>query len=103
MKRRVRLEAFARIDLWQSIDWYNEEQTDLGWQFAEEMLAELGKIAEDPFRFRVIRIKREVRKAVLVTRFEFTVYFSATRDELIVYSLFHPSRDPRMLRKRGII
>lgn len=105
MNRRVRFEQFARVDLWESIDWYNKEDPGLGlgWQFAEEMTAELERIAANPWHFRLVRRRGQIRKAVLVTRFEFTVYFAATEEELIVYSLFHPNRNPSLLKKRGII
>jgi hypothetical protein len=102
MKRRLRFEEDARHEFWQSIDWYNEKETDLGWAFANELMQELAKIADDPFRFRIVRRRDQIRKASAVTRFEFNVYFSVTEHEMLVVSVFHPNRNPAELRRRGI-
>ena len=102
MKRRLRFERLARIDLWRAIDWLNEHHTGLGWEFAYELDVELEKIAADPFRFKAIGKNARHRRAVLVTRFEYTVFFSVNEDEIAIASIFHPKRNPEVLKRRGI-
>jgi plasmid stabilization system protein ParE len=74
-----------------------------GGSFADELDVELQKIASDPYRFRKTGKNHSYRRAPVVTRFEYTIYFTVTEDEIAIASVFHPKRNPEVLKRRGII
>ena len=87
----------ARLELDESIAWYDAQQPGLGVQFAAEIEALLKRIGDSPQQFRDIR--DEIRRAVS-TRFPYTVYYITEKDRIVVLAIFHVKRSPTQLEDR---
>jgi toxin ParE1/3/4 len=100
MSRGLRFEPEAKQELWDSIDYYNEKSSGLGWEFADEVDGVGTRILSDPFRFR--RARGDIRRAFL-KRFKYWIYFSIEPDWVAIAAVFSCKRDPEELRKRGLL
>lgn len=83
----------ARLELDESISWYENKQVGLGSEFRIEIEERLKRIASQPQRFRQIR--GQVRRIVL-KRFPFSIYFLPEND----LALFHARRAPQNIEGR---
>jgi plasmid stabilization system protein ParE len=79
--------------------WYEKEKTGLGWEFLDELQAAFDRIAEDPFKYRVIR--REIRRS-LTHRFPYAIYFSVESNVVVVLAVLHTRRNPAVWKRRTI-
>jgi plasmid stabilization system protein ParE len=87
----------ARLELDESVSWYENKQVGLGGQFRIEIEKHLEKIADQPHRFR--KIRGQVRRIVL-QRFPYSIYFLPEVDRIIVLAVFHGRRAPQNLEAR---
>ncbi len=87
----------ARLELDESVSWYENKRVGLGNQFRIEIEKHLERIANQPQRFRQIR--GQVRRAVL-RRFPYCIYFLPEVDGIIVLAVFHSRRAPQNLEHR---
>jgi hypothetical protein len=99
MNRSVRFEPEADDELQISIA-NLEFACGLGEQFRAEVQCVVARIAADPFRFR--RTRGDVRRAY-VPRFKHWIYFLIETEEIAIAAVFHCSRDPEELQKRGLL
>lgn len=84
----------ARAELTAASDWYESQQAGLGVEFVEEVAAVVRAIAEAPTAFPRWARRREVRKAVVGSRFPYVLFFAEESDEVSVYALAHTRRKP---------
>lgn len=92
------INPFAEIDLKVAHEWYNLQKENLG----NEFLSEIGKIIKlikaNPHQFSIKQ--KNIHKAVL-KRFPFTIFYTIQNNLIIVFAVFHNSRNP-IVWKSGI-
>ena len=97
MPYNVSLNPGAEEDTEQAHSWYEEQRTGLGDEFLLELESIYGKLEKFPFSFgRLTRIHRRVP----LKRFPYIVIFEIIRQKVIVYAVFHTSRNPRSRLKK---
>ena len=87
----------AKLELDESVAWYENKREGLGREFRIEIDKQLRRIANQPQQFGQIR--GEVRRVVL-QRFPYSIYFLPEVDRIIVLALFHAKRAPQHLERR---
>jgi plasmid stabilization system protein ParE len=87
----------ADDDVAESYDWYESREPGLGEDFLRCIEACLQTIQRYPQIFPVA--VDEFRHAP-IRRFPFEIFYEATHDRIVIYSVFHCSQDPQKWRKR---
>jgi toxin ParE1/3/4 len=93
----VELHEAAELELWEAIDWYDQQKPDLGKEFARELERVVEAIGFSPNRFPAIF--GDARRAVL-QRFPYVVIFEVQNDVILILAIFHTSRQPKHWQKR---
>ena len=81
----------------EAYDWYNEQQDGLGDRFLEELRDCRNKLESWPDAYT--KVKKSYRQFVLHT-FPYVVVFKIIKTDVIVYAVFHTSRNPRKKFKK---
>jgi plasmid stabilization system protein ParE len=81
----------------EAYEWYNEQQIGLGDLFLNELESYYDKLEELPLAYS--KIKKNFRQAVL-HKFPYVIVFEVIKKEVVIYSIFHTSRNPRKKFKR---
>ena len=81
----------------EAYQWYEEQQAGLGDLFLFELESCYNKIEVWPVSFA--KIKKNFRQIILST-FPYVVVFEVFKDEVVVYAVFHTSRNPRKKFKK---
>jgi plasmid stabilization system protein ParE len=89
----------ARIELLDTIAWYEERRTGLGAEFRAEVKTRLQQAVENPGRFR--NLTPAIRVARL-KRFPYFLYFAELANHIEVLAVVYAGRDPEWIRKRLI-
>ena len=97
--RRVIVTNRADAEFMRAIQRYNEKVPGLGDRFRLTIFSAFDQIAGRPESFP--RITGEIRRAVIQV-FPFVVHFQVEGDQIVILSVFHTSRNPAVLRRRGI-
>ncbi|HTK22022.1 MAG TPA: type II toxin-antitoxin system RelE/ParE family toxin [Mucilaginibacter sp.] len=82
----------------EAYEWYNEQQAGLGDLFLDELEGYYDKLEELPLAYS--KIKKNFRQAVL-HKFPYVIVFEIIKKEVVIYSIFHTSRNPRKKFIRG--
>ncbi len=80
-----------------AIEYYEEHEEGLGFEFAMEVRAAIGRAAEHPKAWPVI--EGEVRRC-LTTRFPYGVLYSEESDGIFILAVMHLHRDPDYWKHR---
>jgi len=91
------INPFAELDLQVAYEWYDLNKEDLGQEFLTEVENTLNRIHQNPQQYQ--KTKGQIRMAV-VKRFPFGVFYFIKEDVIIVFAIFHFSRNPQILKKR---
>ena len=94
---RVELLPEAESDLQAALDWYEARRSGLGGEFLESFEDALSFVADAPHRFPVIHAPL---RRVLLSRFPYAVFYSTNANTVIVFAVFHCSRDPQVWVRR---
>ena len=94
----IKLPDVAEVEASEAIDWYEKEEIGLGTKFREAIEAATSLIQKRPLAFPVVH-GSHVRKAQ-IHKFPFTIFFTIQADRILVYSIFHNSRNPMIWRGR---
>lgn len=73
-------------------DWYELQKPGLGEEFLHELEGIYQKLSITPQYFG--KVKKTFRQAAL-KRFPFVVVYEIIKAEVVVYAVFHTSRNPR--------
>lgn len=76
----------------EAYEWYDEQQPGLGDLFLQELESCYDKLESWPIIYS--KIKKNYRQLVLHT-FPYVIVFEIIKKEVVVYSIFHTSRNPR--------
>ncbi|HSF53098.1 MAG TPA: type II toxin-antitoxin system RelE/ParE family toxin [Algoriphagus sp.] len=82
----------AKKDIGDSFTYYESEQPGLGTYFLEKLDHCFRSISENPFKHPS---KRRFFREALVSKFPFLVVFEVLEDKLLIYAVFHTSKNPR--------
>ena len=88
----------AEVEASEAVDWYEERETGLGIEFRESVEATIFSIQNHPLTFPVVH-GSNVRK-VKIQRFPYTVFFAIQTNRILIYSVFHTSRNPMIWQGR---
>lgn len=91
--------AAARDDVIDAQHWYAERSLELGRRFRRALDRVVFAIAQNPSGFPLVWRNR-VRRALLLDRFPYALYFTVDGDQVTVIACFHASRDPRRWQQR---
>ena len=83
----------AEQEIYESGDWYEEQQEGLGYRFEKEVLEKIKVITKNPLHYP---FKGKWREAGL-DKFPFLITYRVDEDNktLIIISVFHTSRHPK--------
>jgi len=81
----------------EAYEWYNEQQAGLGDLFLDELESCYDKLESWPTVYT--KIKRDFRQAVLHT-FPYVIVFEIIKKDVVIYSIFHTSRNPKKKFKK---
>lgn len=76
----------------EAYEWYNEQQAGLGDIFLRELENGYDKLELWPIAYS--KIKKNYRQLILHT-FPYVIVFEIIKQEVVIYSIFHTSLNPR--------
>jgi len=82
----------AEAELQEAHRWYEGCEVGLGSEFMRCVDARVQLIQRYPEIFPVVR--RDIRQAI-VRRFPYSIFYTPTKNAIIVLSVFHASREPK--------
>lgn len=100
MTFNVLIEAEAKLDWQEAVDWYDAHKPGVGQRFNHELRVFLRTLVRDPERFRLVTCL--TRKAKVPKPWPYSVYFTTDSQhrEVRVLAIWHGKRSPRRLRRR---
>jgi toxin ParE1/3/4 len=87
----------ARAEFDEAADWYEDRRPGLGGTFVAAVQRVLDRAGNLPDYYPVVRVG--VREG-LVTGFPYAVYYREEPGRVVVFSVFHTSRDPAVWQSR---
>ena len=89
----------AEEEFLSSINYYEERQSDLGLDFAQEIYSAIQSIIERPKMWPVF--DGDIRRR-LVNRFPYAILYSDDNNTIYILAIMHLSRDPNYWKSRLI-
>jgi len=102
MTRRLIIRAQAEADISQAALWYHNQLPRLAEEFMAEVDAAIGRAVANPFLYRRLRRRPEVRR-VLTRRFPYRVFFVLRPDAIVVFRVLHAARHDREWRTSVVL
>jgi len=87
----------AETELAEARLWYGLQRDGLDVELMQRIDETLQRISNAPRTFP--RVHRRLRRAI-VKQFPFAIFYEVTRDEILVFAVFHSRRDPKQLTSR---
>lgn len=81
----------AEQELYDSQEYYEEQQTNLGNKFKSEVYNSLKRIQKFPSMF--VKVKKDIRKCI-INKFPFNILYSIEDDYILVIAIAHHHRNP---------
>ncbi len=97
MRYNVLLENGVEDDANDAYNWYEDQQTGVGERFLSELVDCYKQLEEHPEFYS--KLSTTIRQAPL-KNFPFIVVYEIRKMEVIVYAVFHTSRNPKEKFKR---
>jgi len=98
MAYRLILKPEVEGDVEEAYNWYEDQKEGLGEEFLSELTEFYKKIESNPTSFS--KAKRSYRQVAL-KRFPYVIVYEIVKTEIVIYAVFHTSRNPRnKLKKR---
>ena len=92
MSLPFKLTEEAKKDVSEAFTFYESEQAGLGVYFLTQLDTCLNSISENPLKYPN---KRGNFKEALIHKFPFLVVFEPVEGNLLVYAVFHTSKNPK--------
>ena len=89
----------AELEFLEAIDYYEERELNLGFQFAVEIYTAIGRAVEHPKTWPII--DGDVRRCQ-TKRFPFGVLYSEEKNGIFVVAVMHLHRDPDYWKHRMV-
>ena len=84
----------AEIEAEESVEYYENERSGLGTKFRISLERAIDRVRLNPLGYPVIH-GTNVRRA-LVSGFPYSVIFTIHKETVLIYSIFHSSRNPKV-------
>ena len=81
----------AQQEFYDSQDYYEEQQTNLGKKFKQEIYYTLNRIQKFPNMY--VEIRKDIRKCV-VNKFPFNLLYSIEENHILIIAIAHHHRKP---------
>ncbi len=94
---QIRYVPEADTELAEARIWYARQRDGLDVELMNRIDEALARINDAPLRFP--RVHRQLRRAI-VKKFPFANFYELTKDEILVFAVFHSRRDPKQLTLR---
>ena len=97
MIRRLVVRPEAEAEMAGAFDWYEDRVPGLGADFLRCVDSVFSAVHRNPEQFPLVH--RIVRRA-LTRRFPYEVFFVADDERVVILSVFHAKRDPKLWQDR---
>lgn len=87
----------AREEFDDAFDWYENERPGFGVEFDASVRETFDRIVARPRLYQVVLA--DIRRAP-VRRFPYLIFYRVEPEQIVVISVFHSSRDPRVWQSR---
>jgi toxin ParE1/3/4 len=87
----------AEQDIKAAYEWYEEQRSDLGKEFIDEVESQLEKLVEHPDMYSTVY--KDIRRA-LCKRFPYSVYFLKSENDVVIIGVLHQRRNPAVWQTR---
>ncbi|MFN0050094.1 MAG: type II toxin-antitoxin system RelE/ParE family toxin [Cytophagales bacterium] len=87
----------AQQELQDGFDWYEIQQIDLGRRFILKVREYINTLKLFPEQYQMIYKKK---RAVFIKEFPFQIIYSIIGNTVVVFSVFHTKRNPKIWKKR---
>ena len=94
---QIRFRPEAEIELAEARLWYSLQREGLDVALTKRVDETLTAIAAAPRSYSIVY--RNLRRAVL-RQFPFAIFYEASESEIVVFAVYHSSRDPERLISR---
>lgn len=94
MNYHLIISPFARTEIKNAVNWYNKQQTKLGYRFKKHLLLKVSVVRNNPNTFQV---KYKDIRTAKVDGFPFLIHyhFNETEKLIIIFAVYHTSRKPK--------
>lgn len=89
---KITISKLASLEITESIDFYESRKKGLGKQFLNSLKVGLTILKSNPELFSIKR--KSIYREMTLNKFPFIVIYEIIGNEVIVYSVFHTSRNP---------
>ena len=96
MKRHLIVKEEAVSETIEAYGYYESEREGLGREFIEILEAYYDKIVDHPYLYQADLNNRRV---AFIHRFPYKIVYEVEEDAIVVYAVFHTSRDPETLSR----
>ena len=97
MNSSIRITEEAREDIDEAVEWYDEQKSGLGDLFLQRLNESFSAIQQNPASFK--RVYRQLRQSAL-KKFPYVVLYKVENNIILIYCVFHTSKDPKKKLKR---
>jgi len=97
MKYKLELKEEAKHDILSANFWYTQQVPGLNLKFIQQVEYTLKVVLKNPKTYK--RIYKQFRQAAL-HKFPYVIIYEHQADDIIVYAVFHSSRNPKEKLKR---
>jgi plasmid stabilization system protein ParE len=87
----------ARLELEHSINYYEERQSGLGYDFSLEIFSTIRRIISNPKAWAIL--DEDIRRCI-TKRFPYGIIYSEQDDEIYILAVMHLKRDPEYWKYR---
>jgi plasmid stabilization system protein ParE len=88
----------ARLEFDEAADWYEEQREGLRTEFVQAVDTAINRIASAPRSYPII--EGSFTRRALLYKFPYSVIYSIENEGLLIYAIFHNSRNPLIWRGR---
>ncbi len=93
----IELTSIAEVEMWNAIDWYDDQREDLGKLFARAFQNAIQVLQKNPNTFPV----GVGKKRKLPTKgFPYLIIYEVQENTVFVLGVFHTSRNPKSWKSR---
>jgi plasmid stabilization system protein ParE len=96
---RLEIRPDALADIEEAARWYDEQQSDLGSEFARAVVEAIDGLPNNPLLYRVRHQRKNIRWKLL-DKFPYRIVFRITDDLITVITVLHSARHGRHWRQR---
>lgn len=101
MLYKIKIDQEALLDIQEIIEWYNEHAQGIGARFFKQINSQINSLKKSPYSYSIRY--NEVR-CMIIKKFPFMVHYmiESGQKTIIIFAVFHTSRNPRIWHEREI-